>query len=195
MGGAGAQSLWRIGENVPWTAPWSGENQFRLRPSRAFPGKVEVIQLSAPGVGEPELSGMHVMRQREGVTKLLCHVCGKATTAGDRWLFPAPTGVFVTASDGSERYASHLPPSHGACAKRAQKLCPHLRTTYAQPVRFPSDAGRLRCETNAPPGMHALAASLKPGVEPVFSYFRVYGAPFSRLVRRLRDDAAVMSSN
>jgi hypothetical protein len=186
---AGSQqpaAVWRIGETVPWVAPWSGESKFDIAPSANFPGRMELIQISDPGAGAPVLDGMHVMRQREGLIGRLCHVCGRPTPRHDRWLFPTITGHFTPSKDGSLRYASHLPPVHLACARRAQQLCPHLRQTAAQPVRFPDKPGEIACETNAPPKMAELARSLPPGLKVIFSYYRVHTAGFSRQVQRLR---------
>ena len=181
---------WRIGRTVPWVAPWSGEAEFWLGDSVEFPGKVELVQETRPGVGAPVLDGMHVLRQRRGVLEHLCHVCGRPTTANDRYLFPVPTGLFVALDDGARRYASHMPPCHLACARLAQEACPHLKSTYAQPVAWPRDGGEMACETKAPPRMAELAATLPPGLQVVFSYFRVFGADFSREVTRLRAEAA-----
>jgi hypothetical protein len=180
----------RIGEDIPWVAPWSGESEFDLQPSASFPGKIELVQASSPGVGAPVLDGMHVMRQREGLVRHLCHVCGRPTPRRDRWLFPTVTGHFTPFKDGSERYASHLPPVHLACARRAQLLCPHLKSQGAKPVRFPDKGGEIVCETNAPPKMAELAKSLPPGLKVIFSYYRLHTAGFSRLVARLRAAAA-----
>ena len=177
---------WRIGETVPWVAPWSGEAEFELAPSVSFPGRVELVQICSPGSGAPVLDGMHVMRQRQGLLEHLCHVCGRPTARHDRWLFPTVTGHFTPCKDGSLRYASHLPPSHLACARTAQQLCPHLRQAGAQPVRFPDKPGEIACETNAPPKMAELAKGLPPGLKVIFSYYRVHTASFSRQVMRLR---------
>jgi hypothetical protein len=182
-------AVWRIGETVPWVAPWSGESEFELAPSSSFPGRMELMQISRPGVGAPVLDGMHVVRQREGLVRRLCHVCGRPTARNDRWLFPTVTGHFTPLSDGSLRYASHLPPAHLACARRAQQLCPHLRAAGAQPVRFPDKPGEIACETNAPPKMAGIARTLPPGLKVIFSYYRVYEADFSRQVMRLRATA------
>jgi hypothetical protein len=180
------QTPWRIGENVPWVAAWTGEADFDIARSIDFPGRMELVQASRPGVGQPVLDGMHVMRQREGVTGHLCHVCGTPTPRRDRWLFPVVTGIFMPFRDGTERYASHLPPVHLACARRAQVLCPHLRTRYAQPVRYPDKDVDVLCETTAPPKMADIAAQLPPGMKVVYSYYRLHTAGFTRLVQRLR---------
>lgn len=183
-------SIYRIGENVPWVSPWSGETGFQLALSDTFPDQLEVVQTEAPGVGVPRLKGMHLMRQRRGVKDHLCHVCGKPTTPGDRFLFPVVTGNFLPPSaDGQRRYASPMPPTHMACAKRAQSLCPHLKLAYAQPVRFPSDPGRLKYELHAPSGMEEVERDM-PVTEAIFSYYRVHTPGFSRLVERLRAQAA-----
>jgi hypothetical protein len=182
----GSNQPWRIGETVPWVAPWTGEGEFELAPSSNFPGRMELVQISCPGAGVPVLDGMHVMRQREGLVRHLCHVCGRPTPRHDRWLFPTVTGHFTPMKDGSLRYASHLPPTHLACARRAQLLCPHLRAAAAQPLRFPDKPGEIACETNAPPKMAEVARSLPPGIKVIFSYYRVHTAAFSRQVTRVR---------
>jgi hypothetical protein len=179
---------WRIGENLPWTAPWSAEAAFRLAPSTAFPGLSELIQREAQGEGEPQFQGMNLMRQRRGIVGHLCQVCGEATAPSDRWLFPTVTGAFIKVGAGT-RYATHMPPTHAACAERARRLCPHLRATLAEPVAFPHDAGRLAPETSLPASLGHLAGQL-PTSGVVFSYFRVFGEGFSRVVKRLRGSAA-----
>ena len=175
---------WRIGENLPWTAPWSGESRYRLAPSVMFSGLRELVQLEAPGVGEPQLQGMNLMRQRRGVNAHLCQVCGLATSPGDRWLFPTVTGAFIKAKVGI-RYATHMPPTHADCAARAARLCPHLRAALAEPIAMPRDIGFLAPETSLPLSLSHLEGQLPKGV--VFSYFRVFNDAFTRVVRRLRE--------
>jgi hypothetical protein len=164
-------TLWRIGENLPWTAPWSAEAAFHLEPSAAFPGLRELIQREAPGEGEPQFQGMNLMRQRRAIVGHLCQVCGEATSPDDRWLFPTVTGAFIKAPGGA-RFATHMPPTHDACAQRARRLCPHLRATLAAPVAFPPDPGRLAPETSLPASLAHLADRLP--------------ASFSRIAKRLR---------
>ena len=147
-------SPWRIGDNLPWTAPWSGEAKFRLAPSQMFPGMRELIQFEDPGNGVPQFQGMNLMRQRRGVNAHLCQVCGQATSVADRWLFPAVTGAFIRVKVGV-RYATHMPPTHGKCAERAAKLCPQLRASAAEPVLAPREAGFLAPETSLPAGLGA----------------------------------------
>ena len=183
---AASPPVWRIGETVPWVAPWTGEDEFSLQPSTDFPGKMELVQSTDPGVGTPVLDGMHVMRQRRGVAEHLCHVCGRPTPRHDRWLFPVITGGFTPVADGSMRYTSHLPPVHLACARHAQTACPHVRATAAHPVRFPEKPGHVLCETNPPAKMSGIAAGLPPGMQVIYGYVRVHTAGFTRLVQRLR---------
>jgi hypothetical protein len=176
-------TIWRIGENLPWTASWTAEAAFRLEPSTAFPGLRELIQREAPGEGEPQFQGMNLMRQRRGIVGHLCQVCGEATPPDDRWLFPTVTGAFIKTGAGA-RYATHMPPTHAACAERARRLCPHLRATLAEPLAFPRDVGRLAPETSLPASLSHLAGRLPDGGV-VFSYFRVFGQGFGRVLGRL----------
>jgi hypothetical protein len=181
-------TTWRIGENVPWTAAWTSEGRYDLAPSEHFPGRIELIQISSPGEGTPVFDGMHVMRQRAGVVSRLCQVCGQPTPKHDRYIFPTVTGIFQPYKNGQLRYASHMPPTHLACATKAQRMCPHLRITLAKPVRWPDKVEEIGCETNPPPKMQALAAQhLPPGRKVVFSYFQFHTASFTRLVQRLRE--------
>ena len=96
------------------------------------------------------------------------------------------TGAFIKSKVGV-RYASHMPPTHAACAERARRLCPHLRASLAEPVAAPREAGFLAPETSLPASLAHLEGKLPPGV--VFSYFRVYGEGFTRIVKRLRQEA------
>jgi hypothetical protein len=174
---------------VPWSVSWSGEQAFRLQPSRDFPGLTEVAQKNAPGEGEPLFAISHISRHRAGMVSHLCHVCGRPTDKKDRWIFPVATGGMVTLADGERRYGCNVPPVHRACGRIAAQLCPHLSHLHAQPVLSPGDEGRLVQRTDAVPGMEALAARLPPGAEVVFSCYRLYGPGFSRRVERLRREA------
>jgi hypothetical protein len=167
---------------APWSVAWSGEQAFRLQPSRDFPGLMELDQKQAPGVGEPLFAAVHVTRQRRGMVDLLCHVCGKPTTPGDRYIFPVASGGLVTLHDGSQQYGCNVPPIHHACTTRALGACPHLSRLAEQPLRCTGDDGRLIHRTDVTPGLEALAATLPKGVEVVFSCYRLYGADFTRAV-------------
>jgi hypothetical protein len=64
----------------------------------------------------------------------------------------------------------------------------------ARPAACPADEGRLIWRTDVVPGMEALAKSLPPGLEVVFSCYRLYGAAFSRKVERLRREEVAKSA-
>ena len=181
--------LWRIGENLPWVVPWSGEARFGIARSSVFEGLLEATQAERPGEGTPMPSGMNIMRQRRGVVEFLCHVCGEKTPVRDRYLFPVATGAFLKVK-GRTRYVSHLPPTHRGCAERAQRLCPHLSATYAKPSAFPLEVGTIGPEMSVPENLSHLLDGLPPGVPVAFGYYRVFGEGFTRLVQRLRAEAA-----
>lgn len=171
---------------VPWSVAWTGEQSFRLRDSSDFPGMVELDQKEARGVGDPLFAAIHVTRQRRGMVDLLCHVCGKPTSRMDRFIFPTASGGLVTLHDGSQQYGLNVPPMHRACTIRAQHNCPHLAKIDEPPLRCTSDEGRLIHRTDVVPGMEALAATLPPGLDIVFSCYRLYGPDFTAKVAGAR---------
>lgn len=171
----------------PWSAAWTGEQAFRLQPSRDFPGFLEVDQKQAPGVGEPLFAAIHVTRQRRGMVDLLCHVCGEPTSPSDRWIFPAASGGLVTLHDGSELYGCNVPPMHHACAASAAQVCPHLAKVAEVPLRCTADEGRLIHRTDVTPGMEALARTIPLGAQVVFSCYRLYGPEFTAEVIAARE--------
>jgi hypothetical protein len=175
-------------QEPPWSAAWSGEQAFRLQPSRDFPGLAELDQREAPGVGEPLFAAIHVTRQRRAMVHLLCHVCGKPTPSEDRYVFPAASGGLVTLHDGTQQYGCNVPPMHHACAVRASTACPHLAKVREPPLRCTADAGRLIHRTDVTPGLEALAKTLPAGVEVVFSCYRLYGPEFTAQVLAARSD-------
>ncbi len=177
---------WRVGVNVPWTVSWTGEQHFDLQISDDFPGLIDLVQTQRPGEGLPKFAAMHVTRHRLGMAQHLCHVCGRRTLARDRYIFPIESGGFVTMPDESQRYAGNVPPVHLACARRAARLCPHLRKSFAEPVAFPNEESRLMQRTDVVPGMEKLAKSLPPGLRVVFTCYRLHGARFTSRVARMR---------
>jgi hypothetical protein len=188
------ETPWIIGQSVPWSVAWTGESRFGLTPSSDFPGLLEVFQEENPGAGTPVFAANHASRNKRGMFLHLCHVCGEPTQLWDRWLFPLETGALVTLAGGELRYGCNVPPVHGVCAERAQKLCPHLSRRYAQPVRFPKDdEGRMIPRRDVQPGMEALAQTLPPGVDVMLSCYRLHGPRFSKMVRRMRRDAGLQS--
>jgi hypothetical protein len=188
--GEGAEPVWRVGETVPWSVAWSGEQAFELRKSTIFPGMIELTQAERPGAGIPLFAAVHVDRQRRSLAHHLCHVCGEPTPPRDRWIFPVASGGMVDMGDGTERYGGNVAPVHGACAGRAQRQCPHLKAAFARPVACPADEGRLIWRTDVVPGMEKLAQSFPAGLEVVMSCYRLYGEAFSRKIARLRREEA-----
>ncbi len=183
-------SEWVIGKNVPWSVSWTGEQSFDLQMSQEFPGRVEVVQVQRPGDGSPMFAAQHVMRHRMGIVDHLCHVCGRRTLRGDRYIFPVQSGGMVDIGESSPRYAGNVPPVHLACAKRAQRLCPHLSHSFAQPIAFPSEETIVLPRSDVVPGMEALAKTLPPSLNVVFTCVRLYGPRFSSRVGRLRQEHA-----
>lgn len=171
---------------VPWSAAWSGEQAFRLQPSRDFPGMTELDQKHAPGVGEPLFAAIHVTRQRRGMVDLLCHVCGTPTPRGDRHIFPVASGGLVTLHDGTQQFGCNVPPMHRACSHRAFEACPHLSRLVERPLRCTEDEGRVVYRTDVTPGLEALASTLPAGLEVVFSCYRLYGPDFTAQVMAAR---------
>jgi hypothetical protein len=130
-------TIWRIGENLPWTASWTAEAAFRLEPSTAFPGLRELIQREAPGEGEPQFQGMNLMRQRRGIVGHLCQVCGEATPPDDRWLFPTVTGAFIKTGAGA-RYATHMPPYPRRLRRAGAPAMPAFASDLGRTARLPA---------------------------------------------------------
>ena len=96
----------------------------------------------------------------------------------------------VDIGEGVPRYAGNVPPVHLACAKRAQRLCPHLSHSFAQPVAFPFEETVVLPRSDVVPGMEELAKALPHGLNVVFTCVRLYGPRFSNRVERLRQEHA-----
>ena len=191
---AASPGEWRIGANVPWSVAWTGEQQFDLQMSEDFPGLLEVVQAQRQGEGSPKFASQHVTRHRSGMAAQLCHVCGRPTPKGDRYIFPMQSGGFVTLPDDTTRYAGNVPPVHLKCATLGQLLCPHLSHTSARPVAYPSEESRLMPRPDVVPGMEALARTLPPNLKIVYGCYRLYGPRFTRLVKQLRQEHATHSA-
>ncbi|MCB8878345.1 hypothetical protein [Acidisoma silvae] len=184
-------SSWRVGTDVPLSVSWTSEQSFDLKESSEFPGWVDLVQQECQGKGDPKFATLHVSRQRRAMHRHLCHVCGRQTLARDRYIFPLVTGGFVTLGDETMRYASTVPSVHLDCAKKAQKLCPHIHQSMNDPVPFPSEETDLHPRPNVPAGMEELEKTLPRGLKVVFSSVRVFGPRFSRRIARLRNDAPI----
>jgi hypothetical protein len=180
-------SGWNIGSNVPWSVGWTAEQHFSLQDSKDFPGLVDLVQIQNPGEGSPKFAQMHVTRHRIGMTRHLCHVCGKRTLRNDRYIFPVQSGGIVPVIGATApRYVGNVPPVHLACARRAQELCPHLVQNLGDPVAFPSEETSVRPRLDIVDGMEDIARSIPPGTKVIYSCIRLYGPRFSRYVERLR---------
>jgi hypothetical protein len=179
---------WRIGENVPWSVAWTGEQHFDLQMSDDFPGLLEVVQIEKQGEGSPRFAAQHVTRHRIGMAYHICHVCGKFTPNRDRYIFPVQSGGFVTLPNESTRYAGNVPPVHLKCARIGKALCPHLSHTAGNPVAYPTEASRLMPRPDVIQGMEALAKAMPPNLKIVYGCYRLYGPRFTRLVKGLRDE-------
>jgi hypothetical protein len=179
---------WLIGANVPWSVAWTGEQKFNIQISDDFPGRLEVVQVERQGEGTPKFAAQHVTRHRRGMADHLCHVCGRPTPKGDRFIFPVQYGGFVTMPDDSIRYAGNVPPVHQRCAKLGLQLCPHLSHNSAEPVAYPSEESRLMPRPDIVPGMEALARMLPSDLKVIFGCYRLYGHRFTKLVRKLRQN-------
>jgi hypothetical protein len=178
---------WEIGVNVPWSVGWTSEQKFSLQASKDFPGLVDLVQVEKPGEGAPKHAQMHITRQRLGMTRHFCHVCGKRTLKNDRYIFPVQSGGMVPViGAAAPRYVGNVPPVHLACARRAQKICPNLVQHFADPVPFPSEESSVRPVLDILPGLEEVAKTIRPGTKVVYSCIRLYGPRFSRNVERLR---------
>lgn len=140
---------WR-GLQVPFIAPWSSEaappppvivHHGRGGTGLGYADEDEhldrwsgVLWIRMPatrGVGVPHFAGIHALRQRQAMVRLLCQVCGR-TTLGTRR--DERTLFLLGARDGApirEQETTTAPPLHGECARRAIRECPHLRRGWA----------------------------------------------------------------
>ncbi len=182
---------WRVGENVPWTVSWTGEQHFELGISKDFPGCVDLVQAENPGQGAPRFRALHVTRHRLGMAALVCHVCGQPTSKRDRYIFPVQSGGMAIMPDESLRYAGNVPPVHRDCANRAAQSCPHLKAAFAVPVAYPAEPSRLMPRTDVVPGMENVARNLPSQFKIVFTCYRLFGPKFTAQVRRLRREQGV----
>jgi ferredoxin len=182
---------WRIGENVPWTVSWTGEQHFELAISQDFPGCVDLVQAGEPGQGAPRFRALHVTRHRLGMAALVCHVCGQPTSKRDRYIFPVQSGGMAIMPDESMRYAGNVPPVHRDCANRAAHSCPHLKAAFAVPVAYPAEPSRLMPRTDVVPGVEDVARHLPSQFKIVFTCYRLFGPKFTAQVQRLRREYGV----
>lgn len=126
--------LLKIGLDVPWNTPWTGEAEFEVRPCRWAYGRRAVWQRFSPGRGRPDFARPHIVRQRRSVIEMLCTVCGRPTVESDRWSFRMGYWRMVGARPA---LCTTEAPVHRACADLAGQACPNIRRQGLEPIRFP----------------------------------------------------------
>lgn len=119
---------------VPYTASWTGEDRFEIRPCPYAEGRDALWQPHAPGMGKPMFATPHSVRQRQAMARQLCDICGR----------PLKNRTRVSMSQESPREVPGVgrvplavePMVHRECGAEALRLCPSLKRQYAN--------GRLR---------------------------------------------------
>ena len=142
----------KVGVDVPWVTSWTREPTLGVRPCPSVGGALAIVQADSPGQGKPLYSQNHAVRQRLTVRDMLCPMCGRPTTADDRWTqvaHPVTAGRLRIAgwgdrlppdlSDDSVLIdAGAIAPLHRACADRSLRYCPHLKADpHIDVRRFP----------------------------------------------------------
>jgi hypothetical protein len=82
------------------------------------------------GKGRPEFAGVHPLRQRRAMRKLLCQVCGgpaDRTKQGELWLLPDHRDDWPGWPD---EMANVSPPVCLPCARLSVRMCPVLRRSW-----------------------------------------------------------------
>lgn len=109
---------------VPWTTSWTGELRFEIRDCPYAKARA-LWQPAAQGVGKPEFSKPHAVRQRQAMMQCRCDICGKRLA----------TSTKVSLSQESPRHVDRIgwallatePLMHTACAAEELDACPVLR--------------------------------------------------------------------
>ena len=143
-------SALKVGHDVPWVTSWTGETHVGIGRCSTVMGRLALCQADAPGLGKPQYSKNHLVRQRLSVVRMLCPMCGEPTLEGDRWTQvakPIAAGVLrrkglVIAADIDQETvlldAGSIAPLHKRCVDRSLRHCPHLRASPDVHVsRFP----------------------------------------------------------
>lgn len=142
----------KVGVDVPWVTSWTGEPGLGVGPCPSVGGALAILQADNAGHGKPLYSQNHAVRQRLTVRDMLCPMCGKPTTADDRWTqvaHPVTVGSLRRAGRGDRLPADladdsilidagAIAPLHRACADRSLRYCPHLKADpHIDVRRFP----------------------------------------------------------
>ena len=62
---------------VPYTASWTGEEEFFVAPCKHANNQLAICQKVARGVGKPNFGKPHMIRQREVIINDLCDLCAR----------------------------------------------------------------------------------------------------------------------
>lgn len=140
----------KVGHEVPWVTSWTGEVHLGIGRCFTVSGRPALGQADAPGLGKPQYSKNHLVRQRLSVIRMLCPMCGEATAEDDRWTQVAkPVAAGALRRKGlalpADIYEDHvlldagaIAPLHKRCVDRSLRHCPHLRASPDVRVRrFP----------------------------------------------------------
>jgi hypothetical protein len=132
-------SALKVGHDVPWVTSWTGESLLGIGTCPTVRGLPALGQANHPGLGKPQYSKNHLVRQRLSIIRMLCPMCGEPTATGDRWTevarpvaagalrlrglaIPAEIDADVVLLD-----AGSIAPLHKRCVDRSLLHCPHLR--------------------------------------------------------------------
>ena len=134
-----ALSALKVGHDVPWVTSWTGEALLGIGACSTVRGALAICQVQSPGVGKPQYSKNHLVRQRESVVRMLCPMCGGRTSSDDRWTQiarPVAAGALRMKGipinikidpDAVLLDAGSIAPLHKRCVDRSLLHCPHLR--------------------------------------------------------------------
>ncbi len=167
-------STLEVGVDVPWVTSWTGEAIDGATPCLTVGGRLALFQDQAPGVGKPQYSKNHLVRQRLSVVEMRCPMCGERTQEADRWTQIAKrrTAGELRARGGNIRPdinddqvlidAGSIAPLHRRCVDRSMRYCPHLRASEDVLImRFPADWLVLPLLVRAESGAHVAVAFLQ----------------------------------
>ena len=181
----------KVGVDVPWVTSWTGEPTLGVRPCASVAGALAIHQADSPGLGKPVYSQNHAVRQRLSVRDMLCPMCGRTTTADDRWTqvaHPVTAGRLRTggrgeglaaelADDAILIDAGAIAPLHRACVDRSLRYCPHLKADpHIDVRRFPDRwiVLPLMARAEAPPQLF-LARPAPARTIPVVGFLQLCG--------------------
>lgn len=129
---------------VPWVAMWSGEMDRRRSRLTRWQGCDWITTNNRVGV--PDFGSTNSARQRAGMIKRRCQICGER--GADTWVCPNDadlTGQHVGLwADGLVLN----PPVHEHCLAYSREVCPHLAHTEPHAVvKYGGDAAYVAATT------------------------------------------------